>query len=52
MQATNTALGEAGRFDAHQFWNLYDPANMDFYRNENREHKASWHRELPLVQCT
>ena len=47
-QMCNTAAGERGRPDGHQFWEQYDPANMDFYMNDNRAAKASWHRELPL----
>ena len=44
----NVAAGEAGRPNPHQFWEYYDPGNMDFYVNDNRAAKASWHRELPL----
>ncbi|MCE9628257.1 MAG: multicopper oxidase domain-containing protein, partial [Candidatus Eisenbacteria bacterium] len=47
-EGCNTVAGEMGRSNGHQHWNLYDPANMDFYCNHNAPAQASWHRELPL----
>ncbi|MEQ1834288.1 MAG: multicopper oxidase domain-containing protein [Candidatus Eisenbacteria bacterium] len=47
-QLCNTAAGEMGRSDGHQYWEKFDPANIDCYVNDNRPAKASWHRELPL----
>ncbi|HEY6194433.1 MAG TPA: multicopper oxidase domain-containing protein [Candidatus Eisenbacteria bacterium] len=47
----NLAAGEMGRPNPHAFWEYYDPANMDFYVNENRVTMANWHRELPLDTC-
>ena len=48
MEYCNIAAGEGGRFEGHQFWNLYDPTQADHYVNINAPAKASWHRELPL----
>ena len=47
-QACNTAAGEMGRPVPHQYWEQFDPANVDCYLNVNAPAKASWHRELPL----
>ncbi|MEQ1834113.1 MAG: bilirubin oxidase, partial [Candidatus Eisenbacteria bacterium] len=47
-QQCNTMMGERARPDGHQYWSLFDAENMDFYVNDNRATKASWHRELPL----
>jgi FtsP/CotA-like multicopper oxidase with cupredoxin domain len=51
QQACNTAMGEGGRPDGHQFWEQYDPARVDHYVNDNRVTMGSWHRELPLDEC-
>ena len=48
QQMCNETAGERGRPDGHQYWNHFDPDNMDFYVNDNRAAKANWHRELPL----
>ena len=51
QQLCNTSAGEMGRPDGHQYWEQFDPANMDFYVNDNRVTMGNWHRELPLDEC-
>ena len=46
-EMANLGAGERARANSHQYWELYDPANMDFYCNNNAPGKAKWHRELP-----
>jgi FtsP/CotA-like multicopper oxidase with cupredoxin domain len=49
-EALNVGAGEMGRA-SHQFWNLVDLQNTDYYVNVNAPAQYTWHRELPADDC-